>query len=183
MVQQQLVTIAGKIETLEGNGGNTVRAEMERSHTSLKALIENMELSIHEQSSGTRHARKLKGRAQLPGMFSGKKSEFKEWLRAVKAFCNNAFAGFREVLDQAEQQKREITNDDLSTIDWPHVVEANAQLYDLLMAITGGEAQLKVDGTPDENGIEAYRRLCAFYDPYGSQNELEKFNALTTPHR
>ena len=105
MVQEQLVTIAGKIETMEGNGANTIRLEMKTSYEQLKAMIDDIELNQPADSgAGRSHQRRLNGKAQLPRIFSGKKSEFRGWLRGINAFCNNAFGGFRKVSDQTGQR-------------------------------------------------------------------------------
>ena len=159
-------------------------AQLQTGLETVQSQLVSLASKVEEITNGQRARRQmLNARAALPTKFGGKKSEFKEWMRGVKAYCNNQFPGFRKILDRHEQMTEEIGETALLSIDWPHVVEANPQLYDLLMTSTYGEPQLKIDAVTEENGLEAFRRLTQHYDPYNAQNELSKFNSLTTPTR
>ena len=123
-------------------------------------------------------------KGSIPETFHGKSDEnFKKWSQKVKAYTNAIQPGFRKVLQWAEAAGENLDDAALKMITWTPLPSANGQLYDLLITITEGDAQGMVLSSPDGNGLEAFRKLTAWYDSYGKVNELDRFNRLLQVYR
>lgn len=117
----------------------------------------------------------------IPDKFAGKSDEsFKAWAPDLKAYANANYIGFRVALTWTEGQLDEIDVTTVAGISWKgvNVANVNAELYDLMITITAGEAKEKVLSVPKENGFEAFRKLSHWHDSCCNMNALERFNKL-----
>ena len=126
----------------------------------------------------------LNVKASMPEKFSGKGGDsFRAWSQGLKAYTNSIHPGFRRVLTWAEAAPDVLDSSALELVSWKPLKYANGQLYDLLITLTDGDARNMVLGVKDDNGLEAYRKLTAWYDSYGRTNELDRFNKLLSVTR
>lgn len=115
-----------------------------------------------------------------PAAFSGDRGEnFKEWAKKVKAFTNAKLTGFRRALESVEQLPRD-TPVDSSVLDgwnWSDSTVADSKLHDMLMLITGGEAQGIVESVPGR-GFEAWRLISERFNSTGEMYTFDKMNSI-----
>ena len=113
-----------------------------------------------------------------PGFFNGgPKEDFKEWAKKTKMFLNLKCDTFRAVLTWAEQQKDQITDEDVDLLDWRDRREGDTKLHDYLCSVLDLEPLTIAERTPGK-GLEAWRRLNKRFDPHGGQHDMDRYEAL-----
>ena len=113
-----------------------------------------------------------------PGFFNGgPKEDFKEWAKKTKTFLNLKCDTFRAILTWAEQQKDQITDEDVDLLDWRDRREGDTKLHDYLCSVLDLEPLTIAERTPGK-GLEAWRRLNKRFDPHGGQHDMDRYEAL-----
>ena len=115
-----------------------------------------------------------------PAIYSGTRAEnFKVWAKKIKAYTNAKLPGYRKALECAEKQPKE-TPIDAGTIaswNWKSGAAADSKLHDMLLLVTGGEAQGIVEAVPGE-GFEAWRLINVRFNTIGELYTYDKMNAM-----
>ena len=115
----------------------------------------------------------------LPGEFSGKeRSAFIQWSSNMRSYIQNTYGKPTQVIfDTVMKSKELIEYEDLAGMafsgNWPTDWGDFTQwLYAVLMARTEGQAWRLVSNVQEGNGLEAWRRLNAEYNPKTLNNAL-----------
>ena len=130
----------------------TLDAELKNSmagHGSSMLVFQQRENARMEQDAkrGKGKAMQLTDKKKLPKECEGEKDKdgFRNFSKKVSAYCNASQDGFRGVLGWAAIQKDQIPRSKFMESNWPYMLEADAQLYDLLIQITTDGALLIVE--------------------------------------
>ena len=116
-----------------------------------------------------------------PSTFNGRRGEvWKAWAKRIKAFCNARTSCFRQALDVSEREGGPITSESMEQMDWQQMKTADSKLYDVLLLVTGEDAQALVEQFEGQ-GFEAWRQLSKRWNPTGGQYELFRIMRLMTP--
>ena len=103
-----------------------------------------------------RTLRLLDPRTSQPDKFAGDREKVWEWIEQMMAYANSMAPGFRKALKWAMAHKEVIDFEAINELEWEPANQADSALYDILMAITRGEAQCMVkNAAGDESGFEA----------------------------
>ena len=119
-------------------------------------------------------------KAMSPATFSGDRVDnFKIWAKKVKAFTNAKLTGYRRALEFAEELPKgtPVDQEVLGAWQWGDAVMADSKLHDMLLLITGGEAQGIVEQVPGR-GFEAWRLLNERFNSTGELYTFDKMNAI-----
>ena len=178
--QNILQSLMQRLDTLEGE----VAMNASGSEQQLAAIRVDIR-TINQQAAGQGASQAsrfdlIDTKAMSPNIFSGDRSEnFKQWVKKVKAYCNARLAGYRRALEATEKlTKDQVVDAALFTQwDWKDVVEADSKLHDLLLIVTGGEANGIVETVPGR-GFEAWRLLNNRYNAVGELYTFDKMNAI-----
>ena len=77
-----------------------------------------------ERSGDGRIFRLLDPKTVKPGKFNGNRKMWKSWSRAMKAFLNSQYPGFRKVLEWAEKMPTRPTKDEIAGLQWKYADDA-----------------------------------------------------------
>lgn len=111
----------------------------------------------------------------IPENFSDPdKQNFRQWSRTVKSYCGGRRRGFMEAMGWAELQNV-VDDETMATVRWDGGHEANYLLSELLIQLTGEEANLIVEECGN-NGFDAWRKLCSRFDSYSKKHELDRID-------
>ena len=119
-------------------------------------------------------------KTMAPKTYAGKPEEpFRAWAKKVRSFCNASRPGFRKFLRWVETQTT-VVDEGLLTrnCDWKYKAAASEVMYDLLTLHTTDDALILVELQVEENGLEAWRQLCARFDPIGEGYVLDAMTGL-----
>ena len=118
-------------------------------------------------------------KSAFPDIFRDEKPKFKSWANRVIAYCDGMYPGMRKIFKWVVEQDEELTEDDIESLDWPYASVADNALYNLLQGITDGLSQQTVTcAAGDCSGFEAWRKLCARFDPQNAMNTLDRVRQL-----
>ena len=101
--------------------------------------------------------------------FDGDKRMFKEWISKLKNALSQCRPGYRTALNLVESAHvvAQMDYDIAKTmskvdvkVDWH---EVNESIWVVLKEKTSGEAQERVDGTPEGEGLQAYNRVFKWF--------------------
>ena len=84
------------------------------------------------------------------------------------------------IIERAEAR----SNDhDLMESGWKWALPASKSLYNMLISYTKGEAQIILENSDPDEGLQCWREIIQHYDPQGGDNELTTINTLLSVPR
>ena len=97
----------------------------------------------------------------------------------MKAFTNAKLTGYRRALELAEELPKgtPVDQEVMGAWQWEDAVMADSKLHDMLLLITGGEAQVIVEPVAGQ-GFEAWRLLNERFNSTGELYTFDKMNAI-----
>ena len=174
-----------RLALAEGQNQRLAASLEEVKSKSEQALVElNGKLEDAKRDNGGGRANKQKlinSRDMKCTVFTGKEP-YKPWAKKTKAYCNGLVSGFRQALEWAEKQTTVIDRVELNATNWQWITEADQELYDLLVMLTGEEA-LTIVELSNNHGFEAWRTLFRRMDPVGEDYEFEAAESLMSRDR
>ncbi|CAK0904033.1 unnamed protein product, partial [Prorocentrum cordatum] len=155
------------------------RRQEEQANNDRRATLE---LALRVANRGGNEIIDAKGVGQ-PGKFSGKEeSEFQEWAHKVACFMSAKFGpDFTAALKWAAPQRKKITSDgggdsvnfmDAFGEDIVDLEAKAANLHTYLVSFTTHSANKVVRDAGQHQGLEAWRRLHAEYDPTSAMRRV-----------
>lgn len=115
-----------------------------------------------------------------PTIFTGARDEdWKSWAKKVRHYTNAKLPGYREALEATERLGNDHPVDEgiMNGWGWDDAVRANSRLHDMLMVITGGEAQGIVETVPGK-GFEAWQLVSVRFNSVGEMYTYDKMSAI-----
>ena len=165
-VQAILHRIMFRITDIENNVGTNAQGA-EQQLAAIRVEIRNMQLQgAGGGAGGSKRIDLIDTKTMSPDKYTGNRSEnFKAWAKKIKAYCNAKLHGYRRALEESEKvgAKGTIDGNVMTSWSWSEAVEADGRLYDMLLLVTGGEANGIVESVPGR-GFEAWRLLNVRYN-------------------
>ena len=180
---------------------NTMNEQIKR----LNQLLEesrNETINVRMMAEQTREALRMSGppgggsdrkmniirlidqKSAFPEIFRDDKALFSGWTNRVIAFCDGMYPGMRKLMKWVVEQKDPLGADDIENLEWEYATEADGALYNMLQQITDGMAQATVTcASGDCSGFEAWRKLCARFDPQSAMSTLDRVRQLSNVQR
>ena len=102
-----------------------------------------------------------------PRSFDGSDQSWSEWSFVFRSYCSLVSPSLSDLMERAQEAPMEVPMSE-------NVEEATMQreLFHMLVMLCQGRALTELQRSPSQNGLEAWRRLCAKYEP------LERGRAL-----
>ena len=179
-LQAILHRIMFRVIDIESNVGTNAQGA-EQQLAAIRVEIRNMQLQgAGGGAGGSKRIDLIDTKTMSPDKYSGNRSEnFKAWAKKIKAYCNAKLHGYRRALEESEKVGANGTIDSqvMTSWSWSEAVEADARLYDMLLLVTGGEANGIVESVPGR-GFEAWRLLNVRYNSVGEMYGYDKMNAI-----
>ena len=171
VLQGQIERIAGRLDQTDTQNTQII--------ADVRYQIQNIATANQNPAAGPRkEMRLLSDKDVKPQFFNGgPKEDFKEWAKKTKTFLNLKCDTFRVALTWAECQTEKIDHNDHEFQSWRDRDEGNPKLHDYLCSVLDYEPLNIVERTPG-NGLEAWRRLNARFDPHGGQHDMERYKKL-----
>jgi hypothetical protein len=114
--------------------------------------------------------------------FSGDHKEWHDWSFQFTAYMGSANARAITALKAAATRETAITNEDLHLMGEEYV-EMSTQLYFGLAMLCKGAALTTVKNVTGNNGLDAWRALCALYDPGSRGRQRVRMQQLLQPKK
>ena len=115
-----------------------------------------------------------------PATFGGDRNEWRQWSFSFTAFLAAASDEAGPALEWAATQQTAFLMDDVE-IQEPRWVEVSRQLYLALSLQCKGDPAAMIQNTPGQNGLDAWRKLCQFYEPVTRARRRQKLSQLLQP--
>ncbi len=114
--------------------------------------------------------------------FSGEHKEWHDWSFHFTAYMGSANARAIDALKAAATSELAITSEDLHLMG-DEYVEMSTQLYFGPAMLCKGAALTTVKNVTGNNGLDAWRALCALYDPGSRGRQRVRMQQLLQPKR
>ena len=114
--------------------------------------------------------------------FSGEHKEWHDWSFQFTAYMGSANARAIDALKAAATREQIITNEDLHIMG-DEYVEMSTQLYFGLAMLCKGAALTTIKNVTGNNGLDAWRALCALYDPGSRGRQRVRMQQLLQPRK
>ena len=112
--------------------------------------------------------------------FSGEHKEWHDWSFQFTAYMGSANARAIDALKAAATREMAITSEDLHLMG-DEYVEMSTQLYFGLAMLCKGAALTTIKNVTGNNGLDAWRALCALYDPGSPLRQRVRMQQLLQP--
>ena len=178
-VQTILLSLLQRIEASEYEiGSNASGAEQQLA--AIRVDIRGIQNQSGGGGQGGKNFELVDSKSMAPAVFTGAREEdWKGWAKKVKAYTNAKLPGYREALEATEKLGNDNPVDEnvMTGWRWEDAVRANSRLHDMLVVITGGEANGIVESVPGK-GFEAWRLLNIRFNSVGEMYTFDKMSAI-----
>ena len=112
--------------------------------------------------------------------FGGDQASWKQWIFKFRNQIKMKNKVIWGILNETELMKEKWSEEDLNIKD-PNHFQWNTELYDVLCEVMEGNTLTQVQNISGDDGIEAYRKLCRFYNPTSPAKLLKKLCEIVKP--
>ena len=181
---QAMVQAQNEANAVQRNEMSMLREQIQRQNEQLNIQAEELRKSV--ESKGHRNLLDTKGLGK-PSTFSGQATDWEAWKFKFVTWMSAQFEDAESLLDWAESSSGAVTPTEMTDLElqYRQAVEFNSQLYGVLVSLfdLASEPMEIVRNSSKGMGLDAWRRLCAKYDPSNPQTNLVLLKKVLNPPR
>jgi hypothetical protein len=114
--------------------------------------------------------------------FKGGRKEWPDWSFTFKAFLSGVDGKALEAMSWAESQTDLISDEAIDSEDQSQIIhKLNGQIYTALGLLVQGDALDKLRQVPPGAGLDAWRRIVAYYEPMNRGHKLKVLQKIINP--
>ena len=194
-MQQQAEQIRSQAEQLaqQNEAGRKMMADTNAAMQREVEVRRVAEEAVNNANEAARKAKEERDEARASGgivdtrqvskvhTFDGSRKNFHAWSVKFKSYMACMNGGADDAMDWAEQQKVVLNEDviDAKNTKWQWI---SKQIYHVMMQLVQGDAFSIVMNTTSRNGLEAWRKMIAHYEPDTRGTQRERLTELLKPN-